>query len=482
MVEQESTIIQENIEDFYNQQFNFISKIDFFKEKDVCLIFHLGGLVNFTLYQQQKYFRTGGVLKRITPYLNYIDYIKTKDIIELCNHLQKAVSKKEHKRYSFITKLVNEQFDKINEGDFKSTQEDLIFSFITGYNFYNQCWNFINLKGKNDSISFDKFLPPLEYYKEQFPEYKDLLLRKRIKNNNSLKLGILVGFYFFRTAIDQIWELKTKSLVKSINPLLKKIDLSVLKKLLKDIGIVVIKLSIIEQNRNESNSNIMFLKYSDLHLNIFYLLEYQKLEFNSKNFIIGLWSALTLMDLGMKKKSKITDHGNKDETNEPELKNLNEIEKIDDDLELKNKRYIDVNKYLEYIKNNCSSDINSQFSFIIGIFLNLMTYQERTLLGTNRLKKVSSFIIRHLNTNNLEHLMTEIIKVYIACWLNQKSKSARIFSLIPEIRLKLIQLFGEQLNKSYPEPDNLINLIKGYHCPRVLSWEKKENEKNKKGE
>ena len=449
----------ENIEIIFNNIFSDLQSKNIFKNKDLILMFHLGGLINDTIYRQQKYFSTKGLLKKIVPFLNYIGFAQIHSIFNLCNTLQKNIAKRERKKTSFLREKINMLISEIKKEDFISRQEDLVLFFIAGYNIYNACWNLILKNTSPDKIDYSSVILDI---------LSNILLQKELdkisKKQESIEkksfiFGYLVGGYFFRTVNKQVKKLKTQSLLKTIHPFLKDISIYNIKKFIQKIDKVIVKISSL-RSKEEKDVNVVYLLNSDLHMIIWNYIFVQPFDLQIVSFALGFWLVLTKMDLSFKEYYD-------------QKFNLNNLsnESVEKQNEIKNKK-ITITDYLKYIKDFSESDNILRMSFIIGIFLNRISYKEEKILSSSRLKKATPLIMRHLDYKGLKNLLWEIIYTYLSCWVKMKMQSNKSFSILPELRIELISAYIDVEVSSVSEAEIFIHLIKGYHCPRKLSWQK----------
>lgn len=477
----------ENIENLYQKIFKLLSKREFFKDPEAILGFHLGALVNDTIFRQQKYFKTNGLLKKTIPFINFIDLIQVKGIYQYCNRLQSDIVKKEYKKLhpvkkSFLIKIVNNLIDEFKVPVFRISQENLNLAFITGYNFYSRIWNILNNKSK--ILKLEDFWPNLEFENKIYPQINELMRKPKIVSNLSFHFGIYFGLYYFNISYKQKDKFKTVSLIKNGYKIIKDFNENSIKKLIAHINKVNIKISASNNNKNKSddskNSFGVFLVHNELELLCFNMLTKEDFVWDYNMVVLGVIAARTLIDLNIpssveSKESDIeldgSDITDLDENFLDEEKETNSDENATSQDE---KIFISYDEYKKYIEEREFSNLDNKLSFLTGIFLNRLSYSEKKLLNTERLKKRFSFLIKKMSYKNLENLIIEIFKSYISCWIKSNIVSEKeSFIVFKELRFDLIITFGELDNFSIPEPDIILYLIKGYHCPRALFWGKK---------
>ncbi|MHA1375770.1 MAG: hypothetical protein ACTSR7_15920 [Promethearchaeota archaeon] len=462
---QENLIMNENLEEvkkdlitvqhFFEKVTSNIQNTNFLLKKDSILLFYLGALINDTIYKQQRFFNTRGLIKKINPFLNFIGPIQITSIVNLCNSIQLKISKKEKIKTSFLREIINKLLSEIQKKDFESSQDDLIATFSMGYSIYSKCWNFVFEKVNINQITFSSIVLEIIKKKEEQKDLEDIFRKSYIHNNDSFMLGFFVGSYFLTTALVQFKIMNTSSLIKHIPNFFKRINAKGIKIWMREITKVNFKISA----HSKTNSNSMFLFSSNLIIVTHFLLSMKKIILNEAHFSLGFWLALTEFDLRM---VKIKSRDQMDRLNEHESETNSEK---------KSEPWITFEEYESHIESYSESKPTSKLAFLTGIFLNRVNYYEDKLLSTKRLKKKIPLAMRHMDFGQLEKILKGIIYTYMLCW-SKKKKQDQIFSILPRLRIKLFSVFGEIIENEASISDITIHFIKGYKCPRELSWKR----------
>jgi hypothetical protein len=182
------------IQNHFEKLMESIKDSKYFKRLENKLMMYLGGLLNDTIYKQQKYFRTTGLLKQIVPFANYITETKIMTLYNACYRLQKAISKKEYKKYPEILNKTKQIIDDFSFPD-KISQFDLHFSLISGYNLYGLAVSNALESLKKPLKERERILSNINLTDlDNYPRFMDLPI---YKTNSSFQLGYLLGSYYF---------------------------------------------------------------------------------------------------------------------------------------------------------------------------------------------------------------------------------------------------------------------------------------------
>jgi hypothetical protein len=443
------------IQNHFEKLMESIKDSKYFKRLENKLMMYLGGLLNDTIYKQQKYFRTTGLLKQIVPFANYITETKIMTLYNACYRLQKAISKKEYKKYPEILNKTKQIIDDFSFPD-KISQFDLHFSLISGYNLYGLAVSNALESLKKPLKERERILSNINLTDlDNYPRFMDLPI---YKTNSSFQLGYLLGSYYFTIEEMQRKVISTKGLIKDLHPFLNIKNDKAIKVLLTQINLISLKLlgmnSRNDSKGDKSRSNIRsFLPGNRLQLAIFNILCDSIEDLQIDYALLGFGSAFTYYYSHYLKNIE-----------EPFLIESEPEPKLDD----KGKRIVlEYDLIQEYnTKKSLFSD-DEKIAYLQGLLFNSLQYSEKKLLNTNRLAKNFSFLYRNFNQPNIIKFQVDIYHTFISLWIQtsiQNEKSNIFNNRLQRVRLKLIELLGNFEWKDYIEkPGASIALIQGYN-------------------
>ena len=440
----------ENIYKEFKNQFELILKKfkdgKYLQENDTNFMFYLGALLNDTIFRQQKYFRTSGLLKQIVPFYKYISIEKAEMILNICLRLQRSISRTKMIKTSPLKKVAETLFNNISEKEFISSDEDLALCLITGYNLYSKAIFDVFSKEKSYELQYIKLW--------EFSNYKD---------NNSFKIGFLIAIYFFKIEEMQRKFLKTMSLLKKINRFLRKPKMKEAKKFLKEINSIALKVhSTMKYTSNKKSKIRNYLPGDFIQLRLF---EYLNMELdsdiNSLELFLGFITGFIWRYNFRLHKIKL---------DIDPIKQVNEPERI-----LKNDQIVVTEEHFikSLIEKNFQNQ-NAETSYLLGILFQAISQDEEKILKTRSLLKQFSFLFRTFELKNIKKTYLEIFRVYIKLWMNKvkttynpKEQTVKYFRKFPYIGAQLVFNFGKIID--FVNENNItLAFIQGYDSFRRL--------------
>jgi len=446
IIAKESEIISLNEKIFQN----FLSLLEPYKSKlfhenpETKSLMYLGGLLCDTIYKQQKYFRTAGMIKQIAPFATFITENKVKHIYQKCHTLQKAISKKEMRKLPPILKEVERFLSDIKI----SPQHDqliLNLALVTGYNLYGKA---VKSSLKNNSTNLATLKKDLSMPEE--------IMLKNYASDFSFQYGYFLARYFFTVEEIQRKKMKTSSLLKKLHAFQNQGTLIATTFLIREINLVSLKL--LGFNWQFGSKEIQSeLPGSEFQIALFKLMfeEFKNVDSINKDSLLlgfGTGFSLSYFDItNLKNPFKI-----KDDTAPKFDKNGNRLIIEDYFIEEFDKKF----------QNNDS--IIEQIGFLQGILLKSLSGEENQKLKTNRLIKQFNFQFRHFTPKNIIRIENEIYHVLISLWIhdftqNPKLVRSNVTLKYWKIRLKLITLIGiMNFNEERENPAAVISLMQGF--------------------
>ena len=421
------------------------------KNEETYSLLLVGALVNDTIYKQQKFFQTSGILKKITPLLNYISLERTKNMLNMCEKLQRSIAFKKHIKMTFLYKLVTKKVsqicDKLQENQFQ-----LSLGFITGYNLYSEAISEVFFKNESK-----------KGFQEQINDVKKITSLNNYTNNNGYKFGLIFGLYFFSIQYNQSKKFRTLNLLKKQIPFIRRPDWKNTIRLLHEINSVNIKL--LSTREIERRDGVVipktFLLGSHLQLELIkYIDSYQ--DYHAYDILNGFGTAL-IYYRDFNKLLLTEDPFEITPTQLTKEKQKTSKEKIfvsEEDL---------ITKYHE------TSLISSheKLAYLMGIMLNILNYLENKKFNTSRLIHKFVILFRRLTFENINKLHSEIYYTYIILW-NQnetiiaRNRGEKQYSLkYYRILSKTLQLLGTLPNKS-DLSETTLALIQGYEARKEI--------------
>ena len=421
----------------------------YFQDPILKLMIALGAAVNNLFYKQQRYFRTFGLIKKISTLYRFISKKKVEIILKTLKNLDDSLKKSKFKmkhnyKNPFIQDVEN-LIVQIDEEDFKNKQEDLIVAFISGYNLYSKAVS---------KVFSERSEKPEDRKEEKAEKYEILLNYPNFKENESFIIGYFLGLYYFKMVYWQKEKLKTLSLIKHLHTFLGAGDLRAIKKILHQVNLIVLKVfSIKIQDESSESTKIHYhLPYEQYQINLFQILNRLEGDFDSQYTLLGFGAAFSILnDFGyLKKKAEKVDF-----SPERVVKNGQII--------------ITEDHYLKYYKEVVSSELHTDgenLAFLSGILLNSLIYEENRNLGLTKLKKSFSFPFRNLNQQNILKLQNMLYHTLLSIWGEMKKKG-KDFTIYPKIFIEILNLFGNLEEEIYDGLSS-IALIRGFDSMNEL--------------
>lgn len=428
----------------FNRQFEL--NLEMFKEgrylqeEDCKFMSYLGALLNDTIYRQQKYFKTSGLLKQIVPFYKYISKNKAEVILNTCIRLQRSISRTKKIPMSPLKNETERLFKALSEEDFTSSDEDLTLCLVMGYNIYSK--------------AIFKVISEKESY---IPNYNELWNLSNYKDSNSFKIGFLLAIYFYKIEEMQRNHLKTMSLLKDLMRFLRKPELREVKKFLREINSVVLKVHSTIRFKSRDTAKIQsFLPGDFIQLNLFeFLNKHSPSEIDNKDIFLGfiagfIWRyhfRFYKIELGLEPVNQV---------NEPER------------LQKNGQIIVTEEQYINSLKKKDFQNKNEETAYLLGILFQAISNDEEKRLQTSSLLKKFSFLFRNFKQKNIKLTYFEIFRTYIKLWIkkikttfNPKEQTVKYFSKFPHIGAQLVMNFGRKLDGSNKDA-MILAFIQGY--------------------
>ncbi|MHA1370315.1 MAG: hypothetical protein ACTSRA_11440, partial [Promethearchaeota archaeon] len=486
----DATLIKTTFEELKQQYID----TKYLKVNDLKVAFYLGAYVADTAYNQNKYFNTNGVLKKLIGFLNNISWSKTITFFNTCEILQKkiqdakarermrayyqqfGVRKKIYPQYrqlDFITTHIKGSLEKISEKDWNSKQEDLIIAFTLGYLIYLRLLNILFEKISRDDNQKTQTTAKAEDQELSWTQkqIQSIMKLPNFGNNLGFEIGLFFGIYYYLIASAQRKNFKTNALIKKIFYYLRNPDLNGFKYLLKHTINTNFKLISIQTTSNREREGarnkvrLPFLRYLEHTINL--LVKFED-KLSIEDAIIGFLTGICiendgkLFDITLKKESLKTEHKIRIKKGE---KNENKQEKIIDPIP------IDYVNYLEEIEFKSDEE---KLAYYCGVYSETLNYKELNTFKTKKLLKNLFFRIRHFNFENLLDVIRFCCYADLIIWqeemntLNKESLSA--FTTMPKIKSFIFQLLGKinMKNEKINENDLILAFMFGYQAKTTL--------------
>lgn len=422
------------------------------KSDENKLLYVLGALVNDSLYKQYNTLKTSGIIKNITPLLNYINIEKVQTMIEICSRVQNAFWKKIYhhsQKNAPIHPLENQVIKMVSNSTLfkqKIPQSELILAFITGYNHYGQTIREIFAKSNEENNVKKGTNVELKEW-QSLTERKDLLFTKpEYQKNLSFQLGIYLGFYYFGTLRFQIKTLGTLGLLKDFHPFIRRIDLDRIKEFCAkisqvDFKILSIPVGIDEKFDSDKKNRSFYLIGSNYELEIFELLNTIGDSFNGKVFFHGFSCSYSLI------------YGHSSPKSNDEKKEQN--------------NYVSDEMYLQRCDEKGITDSNLKLSYFLGVMIQRLIHDETENLGTKHLLKEFSNFLRISNAPSILNIFNSINYTYLSIWAEKIKKSSKdnqiIYTIYPKLHQISIDILGDSLDMTLNSSSS-ISLIQGYNA------------------
>jgi hypothetical protein len=416
------------------------------------LLYVLGALVNDSLYKQYNTLKTSGIIKNITPLLNYINFEKVQTMIGICSRVQATFLKKIYHRSQKNAQIhpLETQVIKMvsNSALFKQKipQSELILAFITGYNHYGQAIREIFAK---TNVENNVKKGPNDELKEwqSLTERKNLLFTKPdYQKNPSFQLGIYLGLYYFETLRQQIKTLGTLGLLKDFHPFIRRIDLDRIKEFCAKISQIDFKILSIpvgadEKFDSDKKNRSFYLIGSNYELEIFELLNNIGNSFNSDAFFHGFSCSYSLIYGYSSLKSN---NEKKEQTG-----------------------YVSDEMYLQRCEEKGVIDSNLKISYLLGVMIQRLIHDETENLGTKHLLKEFSNFLRISNAPSILKIFNSINYTYLSIWAEKMKKSSKdnqiFYTIYPKLQQISIDILGDALDLTLNSSSS-ISLIQGYNA------------------
>ncbi|MHA1360053.1 MAG: hypothetical protein ACTSRC_18190 [Candidatus Helarchaeota archaeon] len=442
------TIKEQKISTFNEQVFqnfkNLINSLDshFFQEhSELELLMYLGGLLNDSIYKQQKYFRTAGLIRQVAPLATVITDDKVNRIYQKCRMLQKIISQKEMRKMPLVIKELDQQMPNI-EISSKQNQLNMNSALVAGYNYYGVAVKAV-LEGELKPIG------------EGYHLQEDLKLPNYVKDT-SFHFGLYLARYFFMIEELQRKKLKTSSLIKKLHSILKQGTLRSAEFLIRELNLVSLKL-LGFSSTSESNKEIKSELSGSQYQTVLFKLMMEKFNDVSKieknSLLLGFGTGFTTFNFPFSQKDPF------------------EIpEDINPVLDANGNRIILEEYFIEEFnkKFRKTNALREQIGFLQGILLKSLSSEEKQRLKTNRLIKQFNFLFRCYSSKNMIKIQNEIYHALLSLWMNELIKHPNLerssFALrFYRIRMKLISLLGKiDLNDEREDPAAILALMQGF--------------------